>query len=275
MERFLIFANPDKDVRLELSNSILKYLRDKDKEAMIVSDTFDEDTVPLSLCEFDFQAVIVLGGDGTMLRAARFVGEHEIPLLGINLGTLGFMTEVEKEDVYSALDRLIEDDYKVEVRMMIEGRVKGSCVTALNDIVITRAGFSRIIGLKIFVNDLLLDDYEADGVVVSTATGSTGYNLSAGGPIVSPMAKAIVVTPISPHSFSAKSVVLDSEDIIRIEVEKKRKTQNKEAIVSFDGSNNIELSAGDAITVSVAPIKTRFIKIYDTNFYSKLRDKIL
>ncbi|MBQ8412494.1 MAG: NAD(+)/NADH kinase, partial [Lachnospiraceae bacterium] len=209
-----------------------------------------------------------------MLRAARAIGTHKLPILGVNLGTVGFLTEVEESNVYTALERLIVGDYYIENRMMIQGSVKDKTFHSLNDVVITRAGFSRIIGLNIYVNDQLLDTYEADGVIVATPTGSTGYNLSAGGPIVSPKSKVIVVTPISPHSLSAKSVVFDSTDNIMIEIVKKRKTQDTEAIVSFDGDNNMELAAGDKVCVKLSEREISLIKMYDVNFYSVLREKI-
>ena len=157
---------------------------------------------------------------------------------------------------------------------MIEGSLKDKVFDALNDVVITRAGFSRIIGLKIYVNNQLLDTYGADGVILATPTGSTGYNMSAGGPIVSPKASAIVVTPISPHSLTSKSIVFDSTEEIRVEIMKKRKTQETEAIVSFDGENNIELSAGDCVNVKLSARSISLIKMYDVNFYSVLREKI-
>lgn len=276
MNKFLIVANDDKDIDLCLSKKISEYLWKKGGEAVIVSDA-DKDYDGLFIKEnlvAGVEAVIVLGGDGTMLRAAHALGKHNIPIMGINLGTLGFLTEVEKCNVYKALDRLLDNQFTLESRMMIEGRVKEKIYHSLNDVVITRAGFSRIIGLSIYVNDQLLDTYEADGVIVATPTGSTGYNLSAGGPIISPKARAIVVTPISPHSLTSKSVVFDSEDKIRIEIAKQRRTQETEAIVSFDGDNNMELSAGDVVSVSVSSREIYLIKMYDVNFYSVLRDKI-
>ncbi len=276
MDKFLILANDDKDIGLTLSNKITKYLSSKGAGAVIVSDVvndYDGITIRGDLLE-GVQAILVLGGDGTMLRAARAIGTSQIPILGINLGTMGFLTEVEESNIYIALDRLLKDDFSIEKRMMIEGRVKDKIYHSLNDVVITRAGFSRIIGLSIYVNDQLLDTYEADGVIVATPTGSTGYNLSAGGPIVSPKSKAIVVTPISPHSLTAKSVVFDSSDNIRVEIVKKRRTQETEAIVSFDGDSNMELSAGDMVSVSLSEREISLIKMYDVNFYSVLRDKI-
>ncbi len=276
MNNFLILANTDKDVNLGLSNKISEYLIGKGAKATIVSDVNDhyEDLRVKEELMKGVQAAIVLGGDGTMLRAAHSIGTYNVPYIGINLGTLGFLTEIEESNVYEALDRLLKDDFIIEKRMMIEGSVKDKVFHSLNDVVITRAGFSRIIGLKVYVNNQLLDTYEADGVIVATPTGSTGYNMSAGGPIVSPKASAIVVTPISPHSLTSKSVVFDSSEEIRVEIMKKRKTQDTEAIVSFDGGNSIELAAGDVVNVKLSTRSISLIKMYDVNFYSVLRDKI-
>ncbi len=276
MNKFLVLANKDKDVDLMLSKKISEYLLKHNATCEIISDV-SEANYGIQIKNEDIdgvQAAIILGGDGTMLRAAHAVGIHNIPMLGVNLGTLGFLTEVEESNVYTALDRLLNDDFIIEKRMMIEGRVKDKVYHSLNDIVITRAGFSRIIGLNIYVNDQLLDTYEADGVIVSTPTGSTGYNLSAGGPIISPKSKVIVVTPISPHSLTSKSVVFDSMDKIKIEVVKKRRTQETEAIVSFDGCNNMELAAGDVCYAGISAMEISLIKMYDVSFYSVLRDKI-
>ena len=276
MNNFLILANTDKDVDLSLSNKISEYLLSKGAKATIVSDVDDhyEDLRVKEELMKGVQAAIVLGGDGTMLRAAHSIGTYDVPYIGINLGTLGFLTEIEESNVYEALDRLLKDEFIIEKRMMIEGSVKDKVFHSLNDVVITRAGFSRIIGLKVYVNNQLLDTYEADGVIVATPTGSTGYNMSAGGPIVSPKASAIVVTPISPHSLTSKSVVFDSTEEIRVEIMKKRKTQETEAIVSFDGSNSIELAAGDVVNVKLSARSISLIKMYDVNFYTVLRDKI-
>lgn len=276
MNKYLVLANNDKDIDLALSKKTVEYIEKKGAKACIVSDVINDYDGTNIKEEYikDAKAVIVLGGDGTMLRAAAGIGNHNVPLLGINLGTIGFLTEVEVSNLLEAIDRLMAGDYTLEKRMMIDGQFEGKTYTSLNDVVITRAGFSRIIGLNIYVNEELLDTYEADGVIVATPTGSTGYNLSAGGPIVSPKSRAIVVTPISPHSLTTKSIVFDSKDIIKIEIIKKRKTQETEAIVSFDGSNNRELSAGDTITVKESEKEIELIKLYDLNFYRVLRDKI-
>lgn len=275
MNRFLILTNTEKDIDLALSNKISEYLSKHEAEAIIISDMLnDVDEERKKEYMKGVQVAIVLGGDGTMLRAAHWIDSYEVPLLGVNLGTMGFLTEIEESNVFHALDRLMSNDFKLEKRMMIEGKVNEKIYHSLNDIVITRAGFSRIIGLNVYVNGELLDTYEADGVIIATPTGSTGYNLSAGGPIVSPKSKAIVVTPISPHSLTAKSVVFDSNDNIKIEIVKKRKTQETEAIVSFDGGDSTELSAGDVVTANISAKEISLIKMYDVNFYSVLREKI-
>ena len=265
MNKFLIVANTDKDINLKLSQDIVAYIREKGAQAVVVSDEqhYNGTTIKPEYMG-GVEAVIVLGGDGTMLRAAHSIGTYDVPLMGVNLGTLGFLTEVEESNAYKAIDRLLADDYSIEKRMMIEGRKGETSFSCLNDVVITRAGFSRIIGLNIYVNEQLLDTYEADGVIVA----------SAGGPIISPKSKAVVVTPISPHSLTSKSVVFDSADRIRIEVVKKRRTQETEAIVSFDGADNIELSAGESVEVTCSKREIRLIKMYDVSFYSVLREKI-
>lgn len=276
MNKFLIVANTDKDINLKLSRDIVNYIESKNAKVQVISDIeqhYDGTKIKPEYLE-GVEVVIVLGGDGTMLRAAHGIGTYDVPLMGVNLGTLGFLTEIEESNVYKAIDRLLVGDYDIENRMMVDGKTGDTQYSCLNDVVITRAGFSRIIGLNIYVNDQLLDTYEADGVIVATPTGSTGYNLSAGGPIISPKSKAVVVTPISPHSLTSKSVVFDSKDRIRIEVVKKRRTQDTEAIVSFDGENNIELSAGESVEVTCSAREIRLIKMYDVNFYSVLREKI-
>ena len=148
------------------------------------------------------------------------------------------------------------------------------CDVALNDIVVSRAGFSRVIGLRVYVNGRVMDNYEADGLIVSTPTGSTGYNLSAGGPIVSPRTNVMIITPISPHSLTSKSIVLGNSDEIVVEVLKMRKAQEEEAIVNFDGQPGTQLSAGDRIVIHKAEQTTKMLKLFDVSFYEVLREKM-
>ena len=226
---FIIYSNVEKDYDLILSEGLRDYIISKGCNALIISEDWnyvneyiDEEALNSAEC------VIVMGGDGTMLRAAHAIGNHNISMIGVNLGTLGFLTEVEEKNILKMADRLISGEFSLEKRMMLTGCVtingeEKICQDALNDIVLSRSGTLRIVAFNIYVNGQLLDTYEADGVIVSTPTGSTGYNLSAGGPIVSPNAELILVTPISPHALSAKSVVFDAKDVIKIEILKKRR----------------------------------------------------
>ncbi|MDD6070652.1 MAG: NAD(+)/NADH kinase [Clostridiales bacterium] len=281
MKHFLIAANSIKDENLLLTSKIEEYISmHGGSSRRIIGDL--EGTVAYKVDGSEaFDCVIALGGDGTILNVSRDLRKMNLPIVGVNLGTLGFLTEVEPEQIYPVLDRLMQDDYEIEERMNVKGTVYKENEMlpvaediALNDIVVSRAGFSRIIGLKVYVNGKVMDIYEADGIIVSTPTGSTGYNLSAGGPLVSPKTSLMIITPISPHSLTSKSIVISSDDEIVIEVLKMRKAQKEEAIVNFDGQPGIQLSAGDRIVIQKAESFTKMVKLFDVSFYEVLREKI-
>jgi NAD+ kinase len=210
--------------------------------------------------------------------------KHDIPILGVNLGTVGFLAEIEEHHVFEALECLFNDNYRIENRLMICGNIhyaskkptENENLTghALNDVVITRKGFSRIISLGIYVNDELVDNFSGDGVIISTPTGSTAYNLSAGGPIIIPQANVMVITPICPHSLSPRSVVVSAEDTIRVVVGKSKKTQEAEAIASFDGNKEIDLGTDDIIIIKKAEYDTKLIKLSHKGIYEILRSKL-
>ena len=281
MEAFYIVYNPDKDDDAQ----VLARLRDYIQEKNCVSGYMDcysfsalgKDEVVRVLSGYD--CILVLGGDGTLLNAASTVSHVDVPLFGINLGTVGFLTEGEVTNLAAIMERLLSDDFSIQERMMVRGSVRSGNNAvlrkrALNDIVISRAGFSRLIGLDVSVNGSFLNAYEGDGIIISTPTGSTGYNLSAGGPIVDPMAQLMIITPVCPHSLTSKSIVLPSDAEVSIAIAKKRKTQETEAIVSFDGGNDLELSAGDILDICVSKRTTKLIKASDVNFYEILRNKL-
>jgi NAD+ kinase len=200
------------------------------------------------------------------------------------MGTLGFLAEIEEHHVPEALERLFQDDYHIETRIMMDGNVlhdpkhqqipEQTMGYALNDVVIARKGFSRIISLGIYVNDALVDNFRGDGVIISTPTGSTAYNLSAGGPIVMPQASVMVITPICPHSLSPRSIVVSAEDTIKVVVGKSKKTQEAEAIVTFDGNKVMDLGTDDVILIKKAKYNTKLIKLNYTGIYEILRSKL-
>ena len=278
MKNFLIMTNEEKDPGFSTSNKIREYIESKGGAAFLRKD-FTEDTQSYSNIPGEVECVIVLGGDGTMLHASRLIAPHDLPVVGVNLGTLGFLTEIEMSHLSEGIDDLLNDRFHIEERMMLEGCIfhrDVSCyrLSALNDIVITRSGFSRIISFKIIVNGELLDVYAADGVIISTPTGSTGYNLSAGGPIVNPEANVILITPVCPHSLQAKSIVLGEWDTIEIHIQKVRKTQLEEALVTFDGQVAERLNPGDIIKIHKSRKVAKVVKVQENSFYHTLRVKV-
>ena len=278
MKNFLIMTNEEKDPGFSTSNKIREYIESKGGAAFLRKD-FTEDTQSYSNIPGEVECVIVLGGDGTMLHASRLIAPHDLPVVGVNLGTLGFLTEIEMSHLSEGIDDLLNDRFHIEERMMLEGCIFHrdiSCyrLSALNDIVITRIGFSRIISFKIIVNGELLDVYAADGVIISTPTGSTGYNLSAGGPIVNPEANVILITPVCPHSLQAKSIVLGEWDTIEIHIQKVRKTQLEEALVTFDGQVAERLNPGDIIKIHKSRKVAKVVKVQENSFYHTLRVKV-
>ena len=200
-------------------------------------------------------------------------------MVGVNMGTVGFLAAIDVEELYEGLDALIDEKFTIQQRILLQGtvcrserRLKKSI--AFNDVIVTRSGFSRLVELKIFVNDQLLDIYAADGVIVSTPTGSTGYNLSAGGPVVFPETKMMIITPICPHSLSARSVVVSANARVRIEVGRRRKTQKEEALVTYDGQTVYELESGDSVEIVRSDISVPIICMPQNNFCDTLSNKI-
>ncbi len=279
MKNFLILTNEKKDPRLRISKHIQEYIERSGGTSYRMCDFTRDIQENISCITEDTQCVIVLGGDGTMLHAARLIVPHDLPMVGVNLGTLGFLTEIELQNLYEGLDCLLKDEFQVEKRSMLKGTVihhdqETYHLSALNDIVITRSGFSRIISLRIMVNGKFLDDFSADGVIISTPTGSTGYNLSAGGPVVNPKANVILVTPVCPHSLHAKSMVLSQEDEIEIYLENVRENQLEEAYITFDGQVAQKLHPGDRIKVRNSDKMAKVIKVNGDSFYETLRVKV-
>lgn len=286
MERFLIITNMEKDKNLTVTNKIATYIEKAGKQAILSRVSSFLEAMGNVVDPGSIDCAIVLGGDGTIIHTANDLMTKGIPILGVNLGTLGFLAEIEEQHILEALDRLFINDYRIENRLMLEGNIwyaidqEGNKpkedVTgfALNDIVITRKGFSRIISLDIYVNDELVDNFMGDGVIISTPTGSTAYNLSAGGPIVIPKANVMVITPICPHSLSPRSIVVSAEDTIKVIVGKSKKTQEAEASVSFDGQKVVDMGTDDVILISKSQYDTKLIKLSQTGIYEILRSKL-
>ena len=278
MNNFFIIANKQKDINLEITEQIRHHISRLGAVCNIY-DQYDRDVSSIDIPE-GTQCILVIGGDGTLLAAARMLVGSNIPLLGINLGTLGFLADVNLADLSKTLDLLLQDQYQVENRIMLTAEVykqgeKAATYIALNDFNINRFGASRVIGLKVGINGSVIDRYRADGVIVCTPTGSTGYNLSAGGPIINPTCKNFVITPICPHSLTARSIVLAKEDIVTVEVEQIRSNIKEEAIISFDGREGLSLFPGDQVKIYKSQEVTPFIKATEVSFVQILKEKLL
>lgn len=285
MRHFLIYSNKYKDKNLSVTNRVVSHLERKGrkvtlkvKEADWKAETCEESEEAKNI-PHDVDCILVLGGDGTVLQAARETKKLHIPIIGVNLGTLGYMTEIEPEDLEEALDRLMAGEYEQESRMMLNGKVFFEDRTedegwALNDIVISRSGSLQIIHFNIYVNGQFLHDYKADGMIVTTPTGSTGYNLSAGGPLVEPRARILTMTPICPHSLNQRSIILSPEDVIEIEIPPIRGTMSQDVEANFDGSHKIAMRTGDRIRIVQSEKTTEFLQLNQVSFLEVLNRKM-
>ncbi len=281
MKNCLIVTNKGKDKDLALTKRIEDYLTTKGVSVTKVLRNVEGQEDDKVTCD-GTDAVIVLGGDGTFLSVARECADKDVPILGVNLGALGFLAEVSPSDIESSLERIIAGDYEISRRMMLEGAITEagkSAATkaispALNDITITRCGSLQIMRFTIYVNGKLLSNLCADGIIVSTPTGSTGYNMSAGGPIVKPDADIIVLTPICAHTLNTRSIVLGANDKVEIEIGEGRESSVIEVEASSDGSDKVLMHTGDKITVIKSDYTSSVVKLNSDSFLQTLHHKL-
>ena len=278
MERFCIVTNKLKDKDLAMTRHIKEYLEAHGKSCVIADKKENnikhrEGREYMSYIPEDTECCIVLGGDGTMLQAARSAAYSDIPLIGVNLGTLGYLAEVEKSNVDEALSRIIAGDYEIENRMMLYGCAGEKNDYALNDIVISRGSVILTISFDIYVNGLFLCNYHADGIIISTPTGSTGYSMSAGGPIVEPSANMILITPICPHTLTSRAMVLSDETKVEIVIREGRDGSDQKVSAFFDGSGRIDMLTGDRISIEKSNKRTRIIKLNKVSLLEVLGKK--
>ena len=280
MNRVLIYANQKKDPDGKITGRVSGYLEGKGISSdVLISDfkrTADKDA-RMDLKPDYYDCIIVLGGDGTVLQAAREARELEIPIVGVNLGRLGFLTEIEPDKLEESLERLVEGDYYTEKRMMLRGEVirkNGEVITSrsLNDIVISRYGGINLVNLSVYVNGQFLKDYIGDGIIVTTPTGSSGYNLSAGGPIAIPTSDVMIMTSICSHSLIQASIILSAWD--KIEVRMPETDDYRQAECSFDGSIRLILEKGDIVRIRKSEKYTDFIRLNNLSFLETLHKKL-
>ena len=219
-------------------------------------------------------AIIVFGGDGTILSVARAIGDNIAPILAVNLGSLGFLTEVTLDELYEALARLLKGEHRIDERRLLDATVNrddGSCASfhALNDVVITKGALARIIQLDAYIGEDFMATFLADGLIIATPTGSTAYSLSAGGPIVLPSLACTVVTPICPHTLTNRPLVFPPESEIRIIL-----TSGEDVMLTVDGQQGVELAEGDEIVCTCSRRRIELIKPHNKSFFDVLREKL-
>lgn len=218
--------------------------------------------------------ILVLGGDGTLLSVAKEASNLNLPVIGINLGRLGFLAEIEREEIEEGLNKLFAGDYEIEERMMLHAvLLDGKETTALNDIVVTRASSTlKILDLDIFIDDEYVDDFKADGIIVATPTGSTAYSLSAGGPIVDPSLNSMIVTPVCPHKMYSRTIIVPPEKTVTV---KCKAAIDNEAVVAADSEILGKLSGNETVVIQIAQKNFKLIRFKGYKFFSVLHNKLV
>lgn len=273
MKRAGIVYHPLNEGAFSLAQKLAEFLETKGVSSWLCS-AWEGKQLPEQVAGTDL--VLTIGGDGTILRAAQAVVPHQIPITGINLGKLGFMTELAVNEAIEKLPALLAGEGWIDERSMLEAELaagkgqEGRRFLALNDVVIARGEIARIIYVEASIDDQPLTTYKADGIIAATATGSTGYSLAAGGPILNPGSSQFLLVPIMPHLSLNSTLVLPPETIVSLQIGAIHK-----AILSIDGHISLSLAGGATITIKHSPVKTRFLRISPKDsFYSTLEQKL-
>lgn len=275
-----IFPNTKKECVKQIFDSILEFFQKQNIKVLLPKEAAQAMGCPELASELPklkemVNIGITLGGDGTLLNTVRELYTAGIPICGVNLGQLGFLTEIETSRLEASLEQIIIRDYIVEERLMLEAVVVRQekeiyVSSALNDVVVTKGGFSRLIKLELFVDGQLTAKYPADGLIIATSTGSTGYSLSAGGPIVNPNLKVIVLTPICPHTLQTRSIIVSEDEDIQV----KMYASHEDIVLTVDGQKTVNLFPDDIVVVRRSPFRAKFIRLNGNNYYEKLRTKL-
>jgi NAD+ kinase len=290
MERVGIIANPGKPIIQSLIHWLLHWLEAKAMKPSLtngLAELIDDDRLRArcrvvdseSLVVTEVDWIIAIGGDGTLLKTARLVGGTDIPILGVNTGTLGFMMQTTPDELIVALDHIAQGAYSLDTRLVLQAHVNDGQRTvdediktysALNDIVVDKGAVCRVIEMAILINGEYVNTVIGDGLIISTPTGSTAYSLAAGGPIVVPELEAMIISPICPHTLSNRAMVLSSHDRIAIEV----RADHPDLMLTIDGQESVLIQSGDRIELWRASFTVKLIRYSSRSFYDVLRTKL-
>lgn len=259
MKRVLIVYNSQKPLAIEFYNEVKSYLEAKGIEIL--------DSAHIEKADF----VVVIGGDGTLIGASKLLIGSKIPVVAINLGSLGFLTEIKREEAFDTFDDFLAGNFTYEERKFMEIKINNKKVYALNDVVLSKGGVNvRMVALNLYADDIYVNTYKADGIIVSTPTGSTAYSLSAGGPIIMPNLDAMAITPIAPHTLSARPIIMDGRKKITFEVLDK----DRELQLMIDGQTNFLIGANNQVELTMSKLGILLVKPKERDYYSVLREKL-
>lgn len=278
MKRVGVYAKRSNPAAIKLAGEVQVWLQERGVEVLLektVAERLDLPGYPEGSIPPLASLIVVLGGDGTLISVARKVGDLPVPILGVNLGSLGFLTEITLDELYPALEQVLNGKFAVSRRMMLDAVVRrGQSEVArfhvLNDIVINKGALARIIDMEASVDGTYLTTYKADGLIIATPTGSTAYNLAAGGPIVDPGLNCLLLSPICPHTLTNRPIIVADESIVRIEV----KFQNEEVAITADGQLGMPLQGGDIVEIRKARTGTLLVKSPTKDYFEVLRTKL-
>ncbi len=276
-----VFPNVDKENAITVVKRIVNFCEKKNLNLVIPLDEAlffgCEEYGIENIDKINIDMGLSVGGDGTLLGVCRRLFSKNIPVCGINIGTFGFLADIELSELENKLEKILNGQFYIEERMILSGYVKSGdegarfLGNAINDIVVTKGGVARMLHLGLSIDNRMVMDYKADGLIVSTATGSTAYSLSAGGPIINPKLKVLLLTPICPHTFNARPMVIDEKDEVTVHIA----AMHQDIIVSFDGQESFQLLPGDDIIVKTSALPAKIVKFDDKNYYQIIRTKLL
>ena len=278
MKNFLIVARSFSDLHEKYINVIRDYICAHDGMCILDLDTCPDSSETQVTVDDNIQCIITVGGDGTVVRVAQNVTNRKVPIVGLNCGHLGYLCDMTVDNVEHCLDQLLSDNYKIDERMMLEGDYSSDSSNhfrALNDIVVASdAAGLYVLNLTVKVNGIQLYSHNCDGLIVSTPTGSTAYNLSANGPIVSPHADCIVLTPINPHTLNSRSIILASNDEVEVSIDARHDEDEPRANIIYDGTMRQTLKKGETLKIYRSKVTSNMVMLENVNFLERIRARM-
>lgn len=263
---------------------IIEWLNEKKIDFAVEShsklnDSYEIEYLDLSVLSQESDYLIVIGGDGSILRASRHCAEHNTILIGVHRGTKGFLTQLNENNMIEGLEKVIAGDFKEQNRLMIQACIyrKGKKISSffgLNDAVLKVGSLSRIVNFRLYMNDIFVEEYPGDGILISTPTGSTGYSLSTGGPIVRPGFDVLLMSPICTHKFNARPMIFSKKDVLKVRLHQENNYVQTNVILTIDGQVGYRLDERDEIVIKAASKSVKIAEIFPQDFFELIRTKI-